>query len=76
MLPDQEGVANAPTDLPLQKEAAGTLEDRSGPAPPPVELAETPVAPDEMETPQIHEEEAARREPHVQVEPLYWRHHP
>jgi len=84
VLPDQKGAADALTDSsrwpPPQEEAADTPEDRSGPAPPPVEPADTPVAPDVMETPQIHEEEAARREPLVQVDPSspppYWRHHP
>jgi len=42
--------------LPDQEGAADTLEDWSRPAPPPVEPADTPVAPDEMET----EEEIAR----------------
>jgi len=70
-----------PTDPPRlpppQEKAADTPEDRSEPAPSPVELADTPVTPDEMGIPQIHEEEAATREPPVPVDPPpYWRHHP
>jgi len=72
VLPDQEGVADATADPPRppppQEEAADTTEDRSEPAPP-VEPANTPVTPDEMEFPQIHEEEAAREEPPVMVDP-------
>jgi len=52
-----------------QEEVADTPEDQSGLTSPPVEPADTPVAPDEMEIPQIHEEEAARREPPVLVDP-------
>jgi len=80
VLPDQERAADVPTDLPQQpppqEEVADTPEDRSEPAPPPVEPADTPVTPDEMEIPQIHEEEAARREPPALVDPPYRRHHP
>jgi len=61
VLPDQERAADVPTDLPRlpppQEEAADTPEDRSEPAPLPVEQADTLVAPNKMETPQIHEEE-------------------
>jgi len=73
VLPDKEGAADAPTDLPRlpppQEDAADTPEDRSEPAPPPVEPADTPVAPDEMVIPQIYEEEAAREEPPILVDP-------
>jgi len=34
-----------------------------------VDLGDTPVIPDEMEIPQIHDEEVAREEPPVQVGP-------
>jgi len=77
VLPDQEGAADAPTDpLPPQEKVADTPEDRSEPAPPPVEPADMPVVPDEMVFPQIHEEEAAREAPPALVDPPYWRHHP
>jgi len=80
VLPDQEGAANAPTDLPRppppQEELADTPEDRSEPGPPPAEPADTPVIPDEMVIPQIHEEEAAMREPLVPVDPAHWKQHP
>jgi len=73
ILPGQEGAADAPSDTPrpppLQEEAADTPEDCSEPAPPPVELADTPIAPDEMEIFQIHEKEAAEREPPVLATP-------
>jgi len=40
---------------------------------PPVEPTDTPVAPDEMVISQIHEEEAAREEPPILVDPPpYW----
>jgi len=72
VLPDQEGTSDAPTDPPRppppQEEAADTQEDRSEPAPPPVEPADTPVALDEMEIPQFHEEEAAERKPPILVD--------
>jgi len=72
VLPDQEGAADVPTNPPwpppLQEEAADIPEDRSEPAPPPVEPADTPVAPDEIEFRQIHEEEAATREPPIPVD--------
>jgi len=67
---------NPPQPSPPQEEAANTPEDRSGPAPPPVEPADTPVILNRMETPQVHEKEAARKKSLVQVDPLYWRHHP
>jgi len=50
-------LTNPPQLPPPQEEAVDTPEDRSEPTLPP---ADTPVIPDEMETIQIHEEEAAR----------------
>jgi len=73
VLPDQERAADAPADPPRppppQEEAADTPGDRSEPAPPPVEPADRPIVPDEMVIPQIHEEETAREEPPVLVDP-------
>jgi len=74
LLPDQEGAVNTPADPPRppppqEEEAADTPEDQSEPAPAPVELADRPITPDEMVTPQIHEEEAAREAPPVLVDP-------
>jgi len=78
-LEEKEEATDAPIEPlrppPPQEEAADTPENWSGPASPPVEPADTPVVPDEMETPQIHEEEAAREEPSVLMDLLHWRHH-
>jgi len=80
MLQDQEGAADMPTDPsqlpPFQEESVGNPKDRSVLASPPVEPANTPVIADKMETPQIYEEEAARRKPLVLVDSRTGRHQP
>jgi len=70
VLPDQEETADVPPDPPpLQEKVVDTPEDRSGPVPPPVEPADTPVVPDEMKSPQFYEEEVARGN-----HPYQWTH--
>jgi len=72
VLPDQEGVADVLTDLPRlpppQEEVADTPENRSEPAPSPVEPADMPLVLDEMGISQIHGKEAATEEPPVLVD--------
>jgi len=78
--PPMTGQARADRELEVivqrPEEAADELADRSRAVPPPVELVDAPATPDEMETSQMHEENEAREEPPLQVDPPHQRPHP